>query len=132
MAGWCNGSAGFVQLFSLAWEAYGNKSFLETAIGAGWDVWDSRKIRAYDLCCGLAGRAYSLLTLYRCTGDVAWLNKARRLAERAVEKVGIGQENPFPNSLYRGELGVAILAAELQRPEEASMPLFGPEDWAST
>ena len=28
-------------------------------------------------------------------------------------------------SLHRGELGVAVLAADLARPETASMPFFG-------
>jgi len=30
-----------------------------------------------------------------------------------------------------GRLGVAVLVAELERPEEATMPFFEPEDWVS-
>ena len=29
-----------------------------------------------------------------------------------------------PESLYKGELGIAVLAADLERPEQACMPLF--------
>jgi len=31
-------------------------------------------------------------------------------------------------SLYKGELGVAVLAAELEKPESAAMPLFEREN----
>ena len=31
----------------------------------------------------------------------------------------------IPGSLHKGELGIAVLAADLTRPEIASMPFFG-------
>jgi len=31
------------------------------------------------------------------------------------------------NSLYAGDVGVALLAAEAQQPEQAAMPVFGIE-----
>jgi serine/threonine-protein kinase len=123
--------AGFVHLFSLASEAYQHKGFLETAEGAGWDVWGSRFFSGHHLCCGLAGRAYALLNLHRSTGDPAWLDKAGTLADRAVAHILETGDTESPNSLYRGRLGVAVLVAELEQPEEATMPFFEPEDWAS-
>ena len=33
------------------------------------------------------------------------------------------------HSLYKGELGVALLAADLDHPEQACMPFFGDEGW---
>ena len=79
-----------------------------------------------NLCCGLAGRAYGLLNLYRASGDREWFDRARELAERAaihIERSGIA------GSLYKGDVGAAVLAAEVSDPEAACMPLFEPERW---
>ena len=35
----------------------------------------------------------------------------------------------IPLSLYKGDMGLAVLAAELQYPEAAAMPLFEDERW---
>ena len=35
-----------------------------------------------------------------------------------------------PDSLYKGDLGVALLETELAEPFLASMPMFEPERWA--
>ncbi len=37
--------------------------------------------------------------------------------------------SPSLYSLYRGALGIAVLAADLERPEAAAMPLVGDEGW---
>jgi serine/threonine-protein kinase len=72
----------------------------------------------------LAGRAYALLNLYRATGERVWIERARRLAERAA-RWGSAQEE-HPHSLWKGDLGLAVLAADLERPEAARMPFFEP------
>jgi hypothetical protein len=39
---------------------------------------------------------------------------------------GVSLRRPLiPGSLHKGELGIAVLAAGLTRPEIASMPFFG-------
>ena len=83
-----------------------------------------------DLCCGFAGRAYSLLCLHRHTGEAHWLARARLLAEHAVTSVQAAALRQ--DSLYKGEVGVALLVAELRTPEQASMPLFESERWGVT
>jgi serine/threonine-protein kinase len=80
-----------------------------------------------SLCCGDAGRAYALLALHRRTGDEAWLPRARTLADRAM--AAAGDPASAPPSLYQGPLGVAVLLADLERPEWARMPLFEAEGW---
>ena len=80
-----------------------------------------------DLCCGLAGRAYGLLNLYKHTGESEWLESARQLADRAV--VAIQQYSLRRQSLYKGEIGVALLQADLERPELSAMPFFEHEGW---
>lgn len=126
MSGWCNGSAGHVHLWTLAHETFGDEGYLGQAEQAAWNTWEEPR-ETNQLCCGLAGRAYALLNLHRHTGDPYWLWRARELAEDAAA-AGLGRDEP-PDSLYRGEVGVALLLAELSKPEQARMPFFEQEGW---
>jgi serine/threonine-protein kinase len=131
MPGWCNGSAGFVHLWTLAHATCGDARHLELAERAGWSAWEGPG-RAWDLCCGSAGRAYALLNLYRHTGERVWLERAHRLAVQAVSGARRAERessNTYPNSLIRGLSGVAVLAEELSRVEDARMPMFELEPW---
>jgi serine/threonine-protein kinase len=116
--GWCNGAAGRAQFWLLAWEVYGDARFHEMALANG------RRLRALegpsgDLCCGFAGRAYALLELHRSTGDGSWLRDAKALLGRALS----GTSWVRRDTLFRGEIGVALLAADIQDPARAFMPL---------
>jgi serine/threonine-protein kinase len=126
MPGWCNGSAGYVFLFSLAHRMLGDPTYRVLAEGAAWNAWEAVGAGT-SLCCGLAGRSYALLHLYRHGGGREWLKRARDLAERAAQEA---PRSPEPaDSLYKGALGVAVLAADLARPEDAAMPFFEEEGW---
>lgn len=126
MPGWCNGSAGLVHLWTLAHRHFGDPSYAALAEGAAWNSWEGRAGGA-SLCCGLAGRAYALLNLHRHGGGADWLRRARILADRAARQ---DARNPVrPDSLYKGGLGVAVLAADLAHPEDAAMPFFQEEGW---
>jgi hypothetical protein len=125
MAGWCNGSAGFVYLWALAHRVLGEPRYRELAEGAAWNAWEAPDANG-SLCCGLAGRAYALLHLHKHGGGEEWLLRTRALAERAalaIERAGT------PDSLYKGALGVAVLAADLARPGDAVFPFFEEEGW---
>lgn len=128
MPGWCNGSAGFVHLWLVAHRVGGRREHLDLAAAAGWDVWDDPALQP-TLCCGLAGRVYALLALYRQTGDGAWLERAHILGGRAVAGRWPENDAPIGHSLYKGETGLALMAADLAHPEDASMPFFEPEGW---
>lgn len=125
--GWCRGSAGQVHLWTMAHDVIGGEPYLELASRAGWHACDHPS-RSADLCCGLAGRAFALLALYRHTGEQAWLGCAQALAARAAKVPDSNFKRPY--SLYRGRLGVATLLVELERPERAVMPFFAAEGWA--
>lgn len=127
MAGWCNGSSGHVLLWSLAHDMRGDARWLEMAEGAAWNSWESSDI-ATTLCCGLVGRAYALLNFYRHTGDSLWLDRARTLGERAAKNAGMPTD--YPRSLFKGEFGLAVLAADLKAPMEAVMPFVEPFGYA--
>lgn len=121
MAGWCNGSAGHVFLWTLAHDLFGDARYLDLAIGSAWNAYEEPRYSA-DLCCGTAGRAYALLNLYKHTGDAAWLARARHLANHAAS---VARAEPArAHALWKGELGVAVLLADLEAPEQARMPLF--------
>ncbi|HEX6903026.1 MAG TPA: lanthionine synthetase LanC family protein [Thermoanaerobaculia bacterium] len=126
MPGWCNGSAGYVFLWTLAHRMLGGSSYAALAEGAAWNAWEEPSRNA-SLCCGLAGRAYALLNLHKHGGGPDWLARARDLAERAARETS--RSSDPPHSLYKGELGVAVLAADLARPEAAAMPFFEEEGW---
>ncbi|HVU12109.1 MAG TPA: lanthionine synthetase LanC family protein [Phototrophicaceae bacterium] len=138
MPGWCNGSAGHVHLWTLAYEMVGEKQHLELAQKAARNIIETRS-GSGNLCCGLAGQAYALLKLHRQTGDHEWLSQARTLAEKAALAVLELRRQPLdqitaldlrPEGLYKGEVGVALLATEISQPDKAVMPLFERIDWS--
>ncbi len=120
---WCNGAAGHVHTWLEAHAAFGDEQYLDLAIAAAWNVWEDRRSSLSDACCGLVGRAYSLLAVGRRTGDAAWRERAEQLADRALELVSA--HAPDAHRLYKGALGVALLLEELESaPDAARMPLF--------
>jgi eukaryotic-like serine/threonine-protein kinase len=121
MPGWCNGSAGQVFLFTLAHRLLGDERWLQLAEPCAWNTWDEPRGIA-DLCCGTAGRAYALLNLYKHTGATEWLSRARQLANHAASAATATAASV--NALWKGELGVAVLIADLASPENARMPFF--------
>jgi serine/threonine-protein kinase len=125
MSGWCNGSTGYVFLWTLAHRMLGDGRYASMAEAAAWNAWEAADGNA-SLCCGLAGRAYALLNLYRHGGGAEWLARARELGERAA---ATAERAETPWSLYKGALGVAVLATDLVRPEAAAMPFFEEEGW---
>jgi serine/threonine protein kinase len=123
MPGWCNGSCGYVFLWTLAHRIVGAPAYLDLAHGAAWNSWESAE-GGETLCCGLPGRAYALFDLYRHTRDAIWLSRARDLAWRGAKQDAARAE--YPHSLYKGGFGLAVLAADLDAPDEAIMPCFQP------
>lgn len=120
--GWCSGSAGHALLWGLLHQESGDDRFLGLAEAAGLYAID-HPARNPDLCCGLTGRAFALLSLYQLTGTTTWLTEARRLASSAASRWR-GEPDPF--SLRKGPLGNALLLVELEAPERATLPVFGP------
>ncbi len=127
MPGWCNGSAGYVFLWTAARAAFGDEDWMRLAEGAAWDAWDTPSL-APTLCCGSAGQAYALLNLYRSTGERIWLRRAQDMALRCVDPLWEPDATTTrefrPLSLYKGNPGIAVLALDLEHPEEARMPVF--------
>jgi serine/threonine-protein kinase len=127
MPGWCNGTAGFVYLWTLAHQFLGDEFYFKLAEKAALNVIEDPD-RIANLCCGLGGRSYALLNLYKYSGNSKWLVEAYRLAVLALKD---SQRFGFAtHSLYKGDLGLALLAKDLRHPELSSMPLFESEGWS--
>lgn len=112
---WCNGAAGFVHLWTEAYQATGREAFLDLAKGAAETAWQDPDPRA-SLCCGYAGRAYALLNMYKYSGDPVWRDRACQLEPKAREASGY--------SLLNGVPGSVLLASDLGSPTGSCMPMF--------
>jgi serine/threonine-protein kinase len=130
MGGWCNGTAGQVHLWLAAHSAMKDDRYLAFANGAAMHTAEADTGHG-SLCCGFAGQAYASLALYRQSGERAWLQRARALAEKAAIayrhlpcEVHPYDDALRPDSLYKGELGVAVLAAGLEDPCASIQPAF--------
>jgi serine/threonine-protein kinase len=126
MPGWCNGSAGFVELWLQAERMTGEAEYLELAERAAWNAWEEPQ-QLGSLCCGLVGRSYALLNFHRRSGDAAWLDRAVVLANRAALGF-LGDQERF-HSLFKGALGLALLAVDIETPSTACTPFFGDDGW---
>jgi serine/threonine-protein kinase len=122
MPGWCHGTAGYTMLFALAHELLCVPRHADLAVRAAASAWNIETSLG-SLCCGDGGNGYAFLAAYRVTGARVWLDRARLAARRAF---GDTTKLFFRDALYKGRLGVALLASELDRPATAAMPLFEP------
>jgi eukaryotic-like serine/threonine-protein kinase len=119
--GWCHGSAGWAQLWRLAWQMTGDQRLLSFAEDCAEDAIAADGSSA-SLCCGRAGQGFAALTLYRATGERRWLTAAHRMAADAVRAAA--NEDAPAHQLFAGELGAMLLAAELEDPARAAMPVY--------
>jgi serine/threonine-protein kinase len=125
--GWCNGSAGLVPLWLLAHRLTGTRRYTDLALGSALHAWESDVDAGPHLCCGRSGQAYAMLAMYQATKSADWLWRARRLAQLALDARPLwndGQGARRPESLYFGDVGIALLLAELEYPDEAKMPMM--------
>ena len=90
----------------LAHRLLGHPRYLHLAYGAAWRSWDAPD-QIVTLCCGLGGRAYALLNLYRHTKEAVWLDRARALAVRGTHVTGNPKGLPSQSLQRRVWLGGA-------------------------
>jgi serine/threonine-protein kinase len=123
MNSWCHGSPGHVYVWNAAHRLLGDTAYHDIAAAAAFATVDDRGANT-SLCCGQAGHVFAMLHMYRCTGERAWLRLAsERLHSALVDREsmpGVG----WSHSLFRGDVGLALAAVEVECPEEARFPLF--------
>jgi serine/threonine-protein kinase len=128
-AAWCHGSTGYVHLWLTAASVMNDERYTANAYEAAEHSWNHATAHP-TLCCGLAGQSYAMVRMFQRSNDESWLRRSKTLATRAVEAVG--DKSSTPNSLYKGDLGVAALIADMEIPHLAAMPVFGSERWGTT
>lgn len=75
---WCHGAPGAIPLFIEAYNTFKNTDYLDAALKAGKNVWRNGLLKkGFGLCHGTCGNAYSLMALYRATGDISWKQRAQ-------------------------------------------------------
>lgn len=123
LPGWCHGSAGHVHLWNAAGRRFGRSEFTDLATKAAWNSFETDGGGA-TVCCGGAGRVFSLLSMYRHSGDAVWLRRAKDHVVKTARQAALEDSQGLENSLYKGELGLALAIRELDYPEDARHPLF--------
>lgn len=126
MPGWCNGTAGLVHLYCLAWELTQDPQWFDIAERLAWNVWEANSAPV-DLCCGMAGRIFALLRFSQCSSTPeAWLQRSRSMANLAVAQADkIDDEEHPKHSLFKGQLGLALACQSINADGRIAMPMMG-------
>jgi lanthionine synthetase-like protein len=103
---WCAGSPGI----AVATASYLDEELLLAAAELPWRAGPHGIEKGPGICHGTAGNGYAFLKTFERTGDEKWLDRARSFAVHALEQVERRGRGRY--SLFTGDLGVAIYAAE--------------------
>lgn len=125
---WCHGAPGVALTLVKAAKVFEDKEFLEAAKDAAEVVWKRGLLKKLGICHGISGNAYVFLSLYRMTGNVELLHKAKAFAcfllDRAHKLISEGQMHggDTPYSLFEGIGGMAYLFLDMTDPVNARFP----------
>ncbi|KAK9268763.1 hypothetical protein L1049_000525 [Liquidambar formosana] len=127
---WCHGAPGVALTLVKASEVFGCKEFLQAAVDAGEVVWNRGLLKRVGVCHGISGNTYVFLSLYRLTGNVEFLYRAKAFAcfllDRAQNLISEGKMHggDRPYSLFEGIGGMAYLFLDMIEPSEARFPAY--------
>ncbi|XP_010245303.1 PREDICTED: lanC-like protein GCL2 [Nelumbo nucifera] len=127
---WCHGAPGVTLTLVKAAEVFGGDEFLKAAEAAGEVIWKRGLLKRVGICHGISGNAYTFLSLYRQTGNVEYLYRARAFAcfllDRANRLISEGKMHggDRPYSLFEGIGGMAYLFLDMIEPAEARFPAY--------
>jgi lantibiotic modifying enzyme len=102
---WCAGAPGIVT----AAAPYLDEQLLLAGAELTWRAGAHGAEKGAGLCHGTAGNGYALLRTFERTGDERWLRRARAFAMHALAQ---SLASPPRHSLFTGEVGVALFAAD--------------------
>ncbi|KAK4484436.1 hypothetical protein RD792_007017 [Penstemon davidsonii] len=125
---WCHGAPGVALTLVKSAEVFGNKEFLEAAMDAAEVIWNRGLLKRVGICHGISGNAYVFLSLYRLTGIVEYLYRAKAFASFLLDRGHLlmirgdmhGGDSPF--SLFEGLGGMAYLFLDMVQPKNARFP----------
>ncbi|GKV42490.1 hypothetical protein SLEP1_g49885 [Rubroshorea leprosula] len=127
---WCHGAPGVSLTLAKAAEVFGDKEFLQAAVDAAEVVWNRGLLKRVGICHGISGNAYVFLSLYRLTGDMKYLYRAKAFAsfllDRAEKLISEGKMHggDRPYSLFEGVGGMTYLFLDMSEPSRARFPAY--------
>lgn len=113
-------------------QVFGDKRFLQAAIDAAEVVWNRGLLKRVGICHGISGNTYVFLALYRLTGNVEFLYRAKAfscfLLDRAHMLISKGEMHggDSPYSLFEGIGGMAYLFLDMVEPTNTRFPAYEP------
>jgi len=124
----CHGSPGAVFLFGQAAKVLKGDKYFQAVLRAGETVWKYGVLKkGCGLCHGISGSAYALLSVYKLTGDLLWLERALRMTMKIFDaNIQRQSRTPdHPSSLFEGAAGTVCLLSDMIRsPLKSSFPFF--------
>jgi eukaryotic-like serine/threonine-protein kinase len=119
-AGWCNGLAGHLLMWTKVWQHSQDPGDREILDRLALGVWKYR-MPLGGLCCGAAGQAVILASLSSAVADdhwrkktLAWLGSFRPRWSR----------NCYPQSLFQGKLGLLLARLECEYAAQPQFPVY--------
>ncbi|XP_044958936.1 lanC-like protein GCL2 isoform X2 [Hordeum vulgare subsp. vulgare] len=127
---WCHGTPGVALTLAKAYQVFQDDHFKQSAAEAAEVVWNRGLLKRVGICHGISGNAYVFLSLYRLTGNVEYLYRAKAFAcfllenaDRLIaEEAMHGGDRPF--SLFEGKAGMAYLLLDMVNPSESRFPAY--------
>ncbi|KAJ7948625.1 LanC-like protein [Quillaja saponaria] len=127
---WCHGAPGVALTLVRAAEVFGDEEFMQAAVDAGEVVWKRGLLKRVGICHGISGNTYIFLSLYRLTGNVEYLYRAKAFAcfllDRAQNLISEGKMHggDRPYSLFEGLGGMAYVFLDMINPSEGKFPAY--------
>ncbi|MCK5905695.1 MAG: LanC-like protein, partial [Gammaproteobacteria bacterium] len=124
---WCHGAAGIVTAMSRtpSIDSHKSKQLDELLDETGELVWQAGPLtKGSGICHGTSGNGYAFLYLYKKTGKLVWLNRAKKFAMHSIKqcqksRLHYGQGR---FTLWTGDAGLAIYLYHCMYPEKAAIP----------
>ena len=93
------------------------KKYLQAAERCADVIWKRGLLKAgYGLCHGVSGNAYAFLAMYQETGDLEYLQKAKRFCNFACDYGKHGCRTPdSPFSLFEGMSGTVYFLDDMEK-----------------
>ncbi|XP_019153773.1 PREDICTED: lanC-like protein GCR2 [Ipomoea nil] len=127
---WCHGAPGLALTLTKAAKVFNSEEFLQAAVDAAEVVWNRGLLKRVGICHGISGNSYVFLALYRLTGDMKYLYRAKAFAcflhNRAQTLIseGIMHGGDRPYSLFEGIGGMAYLFLDMTEPLDTRFPAY--------
>lgn len=93
-------------------------------------IWNRGLLKRVGICHGVSGNSYVFLSLYRLTGKVEYLYKAKAFAcflhtrAQTLISEGVMHGGDRPYSLFEGMGGMAYLFFDMIDPIETRFPAY--------